>query len=138
MGKSNQQCLLEEVEHAGVAQGEDSMIQERKSVLSSCEYPNKRLNRISTKIIGAFLLHFRKEKVISRVYQYGGSAVGVPPVVMVMDLFHPLAGVGMAYKVQVYVNLFVLGLLRLVVKFEMTLCNTGGENAHQYPAYPPD
>ena len=74
MGKSNQQCLLEEVEHAGVAQGEDSMIQERKSVLSSCEYPNKRLNRISTKIIMAFLLHFRKGKVISKVYQFGGSA----------------------------------------------------------------
>ena len=61
MGQSNQQCLLEEVEHACVAQGEDSMIQERKSVLS-------------TNIIIAFLLHFRKEKVISKVYQFGGSA----------------------------------------------------------------
>ena len=28
MGQSNQQCLLEEVEHACVAQGEDSMIQQ--------------------------------------------------------------------------------------------------------------
>ena len=110
----------------------------KKECQLSCEYPNKRLNRISTEIIGAFLLHFRKEKVISRVYQYGGSAVGVPPVVMVMDLFHPLVGVGMAYKVQVHVNLLVLGLLRLVVRIEMTLCNTGGKNAHQYPAYPPD
>ena len=64
--------------------------------------------------------------------------MGVPPVVMVMDLFQPLVGVGMAYKVQVNVNLLVLGLLRLVVRIEMTLCNTGGKNAHQYPAYPPD
>ena len=37
--------------------------------------------------------------------------MGVPPgvMVMVMDLF---VGVGMAYKVQVHVNLLVLGLLR--------------------------
>ena len=64
--------------------------------------------------------------------------MGVPPVVMVMDTFHSLVGGDMAFKVQVHGNLLVIGLPRLVVKIEMTLCNTGGKNAQQYLTYPLD